>query len=483
MKKYPAPVISMVKDGESHQNIDLTLQPREAPMCARHRVATVILLCLAVAGFAACAPAISEPEAQEGTRPQSITSGYPAPTIEEQESGYPGPTATRATVLPTIDPSPTFTPSETPIPAPTAIPTPQVTPIPTVSEIPELASSAQQEALFWIYGWHENTVWRMDSRSLEQAMLLDAQLTLGQSLVSSLELPTPGHSYGRSVVPSPNGERLAIVTAERLVRETGGESFEFYIYIFDIQSGELNHIAEGNRPIWSPDSSHIAFFRRQELWVINLGTAEIAKLINPEEGLSIVNVTWSPDGARLAFMYDRGMERLPAIWFLDLSSEVAPYQLFTFDYPMYGLQFGKDSTLLYFLAVEPAPGDPFNLWSVSLETGEASRLTVGLYVASYEISPDGQWIFFSGYPIYEPNDATRALDLWLLKLSDLALYRLTTDYGVVSVARWLPETGHITAFDQTAQVAVLVISLANLSTQRILLPPDTHFTHPLVFQQ
>lgn len=107
------------------------------------------------------------------------------------------------------------------------------------------------------------------------------------------------------VAISPDGERLACVTAN----ETGPENGELIVY--DIASKKKTFLkAAGRRPEWSPDGRRLAYvWRERELRVIDTGTLKVTAYGNPwkterlqARGPYVRERTrWSPDGRFLAY--------------------------------------------------------------------------------------------------------------------------------------------------------------------------------------
>jgi Tol biopolymer transport system component len=57
----------------------------------------------------------------------------------------------------------------------------------------------------------------------------------------------------------------------------------------------------GLAPNWSPNGSHIAFIRKNRLYVIGAGGGDLRRVGGPRLSFDAEDVTWSPDGRFLAF--------------------------------------------------------------------------------------------------------------------------------------------------------------------------------------
>lgn len=439
----------------------------------------VFLLCLTLVTFIACTPSTSEPEVQEVTRlartATATTSSYPAPSAQNVESGYPGPTVTPAAVRPTIGPSPTFTPSATPILDPTAMPTPEVTPIPTVVEIPGLLPSQLEEGSFWIYGWRDNEVWRMDSRNREEIVLLDTLEMLGQPLADNVPLPHQEFLIGPVIAPDPTGNRIATVTAVVEADGSRDEHFTFVISIVNLDTGQITTIGEGTFPTWSPDGQQIAFIRSGGLWVASLDTGESRQIVSDPERGRVFDINWSPDNEQIAFMYLRGNYQVPTIWLVNVNDGSEPQELLTHPSLVYQLKFAPDGQHLYFVADTSVPHVyTISLFSVSLATREVRQFTENMFISSYFISPDGHWLFFDSFHIHEPSAGSPAYDLWLKKVTDKELYRLTF-YQDIDAIGWDSTGSQVLAMSADSPNQILLISLVDLNVDRITIDTDSKF--------
>lgn len=121
--------------------------------------------------------------------------------------------------------------------------------------------------------------------------------------------------------------------------------------------------------------------------------------------------------------------------------------------------------------------DAWNIWSISLDTTEIRQLTADMFVDSYRVSPNGEWLFFAGYHLHEPTAVSYTRDLWLLSVSDESLLRLTFSQGI-RVAGWNPNASQVIAVDGVSANELLIISLADLSASRIRVDQDSRSMHP-----
>ncbi|QXD13969.1 prolyl oligopeptidase family serine peptidase [Rhodocaloribacter litoris] len=78
------------------------------------------------------------------------------------------------------------------------------------------------------------------------------------------------------------------------------------IWIVPVAGGAPQRLAEGQAPAVSPDGRTLAFLRRGEVWSVALDHGEPEPKQLFESRGRARQLRWSPDGARLAFVSDRG---------------------------------------------------------------------------------------------------------------------------------------------------------------------------------
>ncbi len=77
----------------------------------------------------------------------------------------------------------------------------------------------------------------------------------------------------------------------------------------DLETGQITQITTGSRtklsPVFAPSGRHLAFEADNDLWVVDLRTGETRPLTMTVFQARNGQATWSPDGARLAFISNR----------------------------------------------------------------------------------------------------------------------------------------------------------------------------------
>jgi tricorn protease len=138
-----------------------------------------------------------------------------------------------------------------------------------------------------------------------------------------------------------------------------------------------------------PTGKRVLLESRGQLFSIGAEKGE-ARAIAPKLGSDSHGVTWSPDGARLAFISDRSGEE--NVWLVDSTPGAKPTQLTTFEgMRLDTLTWTPDSKGLVFEDVAQ------RLWLVDVATKKLTKVAENDQsgFSGFSISPDSAWIAYS----------------------------------------------------------------------------------------
>lgn len=136
--------------------------------------------------------------------------------------------------------------------------------------------------------WPGSSIWTIDLNTWEQRRLTPPQHEV-EYLASSF---------------SPNGERLL---ATRAIGHRKAEPVAL-----DLATGRVTRLlADGLQPVYSPDGSKIALFRKigprenNDLFVLDVASGKLRRLTRTLPGYELF-ASWDPSGERIAFVRFRG---------------------------------------------------------------------------------------------------------------------------------------------------------------------------------
>ena len=193
-------------------------------------------------------------------------------------------------------------------------------------------------------------------------------------------------------------------------------------------------VSNGDLPVWSPDGIHIAFFRQLRhawgLFVVKPDGTEETK-VTQIEPVFFINVAWSPDSRRLAFLrsFQTDATSLYTEIFSRALDDSTEHQI-TFD-----KKFIDDFcwTSTGEIVFNSNRGGSVGLWVMPEEGGTPKQLTLGTGIDRFpRISKDAKHL------VYLNESETR--NLWTIDLQTKELRQLTfEDYAKIWSVSYSPD--------------------------------------------
>ena len=201
------------------------------------------------------------------------------------------------------------------------------------------------------------------------------------------------------------------------------------IWVVPLAGGEPRLIGEGHRPAVSPDGKTVAFVRDREIWTARLDAAPIdAPGAKPEQLLvtrgDASELTWSPDGKKLAFKSDRDDHSFIAVFdfdrqavmYLDPSTDEDQNPNWSPDSKM--VAFVRVPTQTdYFDAFPQRTGEPWSIHVADAVTGEGRamwRADQGPGSVFHSTESDVQLLWVAGNRIVFPWEKDGWLHLYAI---------------------------------------------------------------------
>ena len=126
------------------------------------------------------------------------------------------------------------------------------------------------------------------------------------------------------LVFTPDGQNVVFVRGEGAngkgdlaspLSSSAGGIQEIWVAPVDASGGVPRRLAEGHAPAVSPAGDRVAYVLKGEAWWISLaGTADDKPSQPFKTRGKVSDLTWSPDGARLAFVSNRGDHSYVGVW-------------------------------------------------------------------------------------------------------------------------------------------------------------------------
>jgi len=380
--------------------------------------------------------------------------------VGQQVSPIETPTQPRPTPMP--GPTARLTPTIPPVP--TSLPTPVVTPIPVAAPpfIPGTEDKPTQP--YKIVVRRENTLWVVNNDGTDRRLLIDTESQAGLYLRI---IPWEDAEFVGKWSVSPDSARLALTVFARERMEYKGQRNPANIYILDVATGDLRFLVEGETPVWSPDSSRIAYVREGGLWVVDTATGKEGAIFSVEEEYAVEDLAWSPDEKKIAFSHGiASLGRTPEMLVADVEGSSVVQLIPRTDYYAFGsLSWspgGEHISYVSHVGKHTGPLLSPNLWMTTSDGTEQTQLTKDMLASGVpRWSPDGRWIAFVGTQHYAEPEPFYCL--WLVRVDGSGLRRLTRD--PISHPYWSPD-GTQSIF-QRAEQGIWTINLSDGNLKQV----------------
>ncbi len=216
-------------------------------------------------------------------------------------------------------------------------------------------------------------------------------------------------------------------------------------------------------PVVSPDGKSTAFTALGDIWVVTHGNANPVRITH--DAALDIDVSWSPDGKKIAFASDRAGGSMN-IWIRDLVS-FSETQITNFDRHALQPSFSPDGTRIAFLLNDGVMGfGTSTLQVLDLATGAAKPYHKPLFTAGKPTwSADGKLIALSALQPYSTRYREGLSKVLLVPMSGEAARFFSPVEGRSLGQRgkngpvWSPD-GHSIAYVQDGQLWVLKVSLS-----------------------
>jgi Tol biopolymer transport system component len=250
---------------------------------------------------------------------------------------------------------------------------------------------------------------------------------------------------------SPDGTRLAFASSRR-------PDGMLQIHVMQADGSSVTPIGDryGVKPLWSVDGSRIAHVSDGDYWIMNLDGTGLTR-ITSEGGAGQLDVSWSPDGTRLAVTSISGSS---GIYIVSADGSTRTLLARSGWQPAWS----PNGAQIAFVSIRDAWDE---VYVIGIDGTGETRLTTGggtgvavaptqLYAATPTWSPDGRQIAFG-------SNRDGSDEVYVINVDGSGLTQLTTDGGSMPLwspnGRWIAFLRHgaiwVMRADGSGQVSVM----------------------------
>ncbi len=253
----------------------------------------------------------------------------------------------------------------------------------------ELAVASSGARIAWAFNEQgRRNIWVAEGPDFKPRRLTNYQNDDGQEL-TSVSVSKDGRFvvYVRGGEHGSNWDRSAPVNPASSTTTTPVQ-----IWSVPFSGGDPKLLGPGDSPVISPNSDLVAYEHERAIWSAPIDGARPAKRLFSARG-EIDSPVWSPDGARLAFVANRGDHSFIGVWSGDANPILWLAPSTTRDASP---RWSPDGTRIAFIRRAGSGGAPipilesrplpWSIWTADSSTGEARRL-VSMTGTTLRVSP------------------------------------------------------------------------------------------------
>lgn len=265
---------------------------------------------------------------------------------------------------------------------------------------------------------------------------------------------------------------ITFVGHEPVEREDGFPAMSSTIWVMNLDGSGARQLLTTQGTIrgleWAPDGTKLAFDADWGIQVVNAdGTGHIRlTALDPERGASMP--TWSPDGGKIAFAFDDGQETEIAVMSADGTNRTTLTNLGEAAWP----DWSPDGREILFVSRGPEGNrQGWDIYVMNADGSNVRNLTNSPTVDLAPVwSPDGTQILFrSRRDIVRQGPSDQPDEIYVMNADGSIAMRLTDDLNIDQSPIWSPDGRFVafTSIDEEAETTGLVVMNPDGSGRRV----------------